>query len=84
MEIEGICVSKNFDGKVSLQSKKREEWIREIREQRLQEIAEETNSASHLASLSAKLLPERNECPRTHYSLMEQEERENSSCQRLR
>ena len=34
MEIEGACVSKNFDETVRLQYEKREEWIREIREER--------------------------------------------------
>ena len=36
MEIEGTCVSKNLDETVRLQSEKREEWIREIRGERLQ------------------------------------------------
>ena len=40
MEIEGNCVSKNFDETVRLHSEKRQEWIREIREERLQGIAE--------------------------------------------
>ena len=62
----------------------REKWIREIREERLQEIAERTSSAFRLASSSAELLPGRNECPGTHCSLIEQKKRENSSCQRLR
>ena len=46
------------------------------RQERLQEIAEGASSAPHLASSSAVSLPGRNECPRTHCSLMEQEERE--------
>ena len=33
-------VSKNFDEAVRLQSEKRQEWIREIRRERLQGIAE--------------------------------------------
>ena len=43
-------MSKNFDETVRLQSEKRHEWIREIREERLQGIAEGASSASHLAS----------------------------------
>ena len=39
VEIEGTCVSKNFDETVCLQSKKSEEWIREIKGERLQRIA---------------------------------------------
>ena len=35
---------KNLDETVRLQSEKREEWIREIREERLQEIAEDASS----------------------------------------
>ena len=77
-------MSKKFDETVRLQSEKREEWIREIRKERLQGIAEETSSAPSLASSSAASLPQRNECPGTHCSLIEQEERENSACQRLR
>ena len=77
-------MSKNFDETVCLQSKKKEEWIREIREERLQGIAEGTSSAPHLASSSAELLHGRNDSSGTYCSLIEQEERENSSCQRLR
>ena len=77
-------MSKNLNETVCLQSEKREEWIREIRKKRLQEIAEETSSAPRLASSSAESLPGRNECPGTHCNLIKQEERENSSCQRLR
>ena len=58
-------MSKNLDETVCLQSDEKE-WIRQIRKERLQRIAEGTN-----------------ECPGTHCSLIEQEERENSSCQRL-
>ena len=36
MEIEATCVSKNLDETVRLQSEKREEWIGEIRGERLQ------------------------------------------------
>ena len=77
-------MSKNFDETVCLQSEKREEWIREIREEILQGIAEGTSSALRLASSSAASFLERNECPRTHCSLIEQEERGRNSCQRLR
>ena len=51
------------------------------RGKRLQGIAEGPNSASCLASLSAALLPGRSECPGTHCSLIEQEEKKDSSCQ---
>ena len=81
MEIEGTCVSKNFDKTVRLQLGKKEEWIREIKEERLQGIAEGTISASRLDRSSAASFPWRNECPGTHCSLVEQEEREDSSCQ---
>ena len=73
VNIEGTSVSKNLDGTVRLQSEKRQEWIREIRGERLQGIAEGTSSASHLASSSAASFPGRNECPGTHCSLREQE-----------
>ena len=43
---------KYIDEKVRLQSEKREEWIREKREERLQGIAEGTSSALRLASSS--------------------------------
>ena len=39
MEVEGTCLSKNFDETVRLQSEIRREWIREVRGERLQEIA---------------------------------------------
>ena len=45
MEIEETCTSKNLDETVRLQSEKRQEWIREIKEERLQGIAEGTSSA---------------------------------------
>ena len=73
--IEGTCVSKYFDETERLQSKKREEWIREIRGQRLQEIAEGASSAPRLASSSAASFPRRNECAGYHCSLIKQEER---------
>ena len=74
-------MSKNFDETVPLQSKKKQEWIRKIREEKLQGIAECTSSALCLASSSAASFPGRNECPGTHCSLIIQEEREDSSCQ---
>ena len=76
----GTCVSKNLDETVRLQSKEREEWIREIRGERLQGIAESASSAPRLASSSVASFPGRNECPEIHCSLIEQEG-EDSSCQ---
>ena len=43
-------MSKNFDEKVRLQSEQRQEWIREIRGERLQGIAEGACSALRLAN----------------------------------
>ena len=54
-------MSKNIDETVHLQSEKREEWIREIRGERLQGIAEGTSSAPCLTSSSAMLFPGRND-----------------------
>ena len=65
-------------------SEKRENWIREIREERLQGIAEGTSSAPRLASSSAESFPMRNECPGTQCSLIEQEKKEDSFGQRFR
>ena len=76
-------MSKDFHETVRVQPEKREEWIREIREKRLQRIAEGASSAPRRASSSAESLPGINECPWTHCSLIEQK-RENSFCQRLR
>ena len=73
-------MSKNLDETVRLQSEIRREWIREIRGERLQGIVESASSAPRLASSSAVSFPGRNECPGTHYSLIEQG-REDSSCQ---
>ena len=73
-------MSKYFDETVRLQSEIGREWIREIKET-LQGIAEGASSAPRLASSSAASFPSRNECPGTHCSLIEQEEREDSSCQ---
>ena len=74
-------MSKNLDETVCLQSEKRQEWLREIRGERLQGIADGASSAPRLASSSAALFPGRNEFPGTHCSLIEKEEREDSSCQ---
>ena len=74
-------MSKNFDETVRLQSEIRREWIREIRGERLQGIAEGASSAPGLVNSSAVSLPARNECPGTHCSLIEQKERQDGSCQ---
>ena len=74
-------MSKNLDETVCLQSEKRDEWIQEVRGERLQGIAEGVSSTPRLASSSAALFSGRSECSGTHYSLIEQEEREDSSCQ---
>ena len=76
-------MSKNFDETVHLQSEKREEWIREIRGERLQGIAEGERSAPRLASSSVASFPGRNECPGTHCSLIEQEERKDSPARKF-
>ena len=73
-------MSKNLDETVRLQYEIRQEWIPEIREERLQGIAEGASSAPRLASSSAASFPSRNECPGIHCSLIEQE-REDSFCQ---
>ena len=72
VEIEGTCESKYFEETVGLQSEKRGE--------RLHGIAEGASSAPRLASSSAVSFPGRNECPGTHCSLIEQEEREDRPC----
>ena len=82
MEIKGSCALNNLDQTVHLQSEKREEWIQETKEERLQGIAKGTSNAPLLASSSAPLFPRRNKCLQNHCSLIEQEEREDSSCQR--
>ena len=69
-------MSKYFDETIRLQSEKRQKWIREIRGERLQKIAEGASSAPRLASSSAVSFPGRNECPGTHCSLIEQKEEE--------
>ena len=79
-------MSKNFDETVRLQSEKREEWIREIKGERLQGIAEGASSATRLVISSAASFPGRNKCPETHGRMTEQEEREDSYgqiCQRV-
>ena len=73
-------MSKNLDETVRHQSEIRREWIREIRGERLQGIAEGASSAPRPASSSAVSVPGRNKCPGTHCSLIEQE-REDSSYQ---
>ena len=65
-------MSKNFDETVRLQLEKREEWIREIRGERLQGIAEGTSSAPRLASSSAAWFPGRSDSSGTHCNLTEQ------------
>ena len=62
---------KSFDETVRLQSEKEREWIREIRGERLQGIAEGASSATLLASSSAASFPEGNQCPGTDCSLIE-------------
>ena len=75
-------MSKNLDETVRLQFENRQEWIQEIRGERLQGIAESMSRAPRLASSSAALFLRRNECPGTHCRLIVKEEREDSSCQR--
>ena len=74
-------MSKNFDETVRLQSEIRQKWIREIRGERLKGITEDKNSTPRLSKALPAPFPRRNECPGTHCSLIEQEEREYSSCQ---
>ena len=54
-----MCQS--FDETVCFQSEIKQEWIQEIRGERLQGIAEGTSSAFCLASSSATSLPRRND-----------------------
>ena len=54
---------------------------RDKRRERLQEIIEETSSAPRLASLLAASFSGKNECPGTNCSYIEQEGREDSSCE---
>ena len=74
-------MSRIFDETVRLQSEKKEEWIREIKEEGLQGITEGTSIAFRLASSSAASFPGRNKYPRTYCSLIKQEEREDNYCQ---
>ena len=74
-------MSKNLDETVRLQSGIRREWIREIRGERLQGTAEGSSSVPRLDSSSAASFPGRNECPGSPCSLIEQEEKKDSSCQ---
>ena len=74
-------MSKYFDETVHLQFEKKQECIREIRGERLQGIAEGASSTPLMASSSAVSFPGRNKCPGTHCSLIEQKEREDSTCQ---
>ena len=74
-------MSKNFDETVRLQSEIRQKWIREVRGERLQGIAEGVSSAPRLVSSLAESFPGRNECPGTHCGLIEQQKREDSFCQ---
>ena len=62
-------MSKNLAKTVRFHSEKREDWIPEIKGERLHEIAEGTSNSPSLAILSAASFPGRNECPGTHYSL---------------
>ena len=64
-------MSKYFEETVRLRSEKRGE--------RLQGIVEGASSAPRLASSSAVSFLGRNECPGTHCSLIQQEEREDRS-----
>ena len=51
-------MSKNLDETVRLQSEKRQEWIQEIRGERLQGIANGRSSTPRLATSSAELFSE--------------------------
>ena len=63
-------MSKNLVETVCLYSENREEWMREVRGEGLQGIAEGTSSAPRPANLSAASFPGRNEYQRTHRSVM--------------
>ena len=77
-ENRGTCGSKNFDETVRLKSEKREEWIREVRGVRQQGTAVGTICPLRLASSSTASFPGTNECPGTHWSLIVEEEKEES------
>ena len=72
MEIEGTCVSKNLDEAVRLQSEKRQEWIREIRQEKLQEITEGMSRPRRSPGETSL---------GTHCSLIVHQKRKDSSCQ---
>ena len=55
-------MSKNLDQTVRLQSEKRQKWIRGIRREKQQGIAENASSAPRLTSSSATSFPRRNKC----------------------
>ena len=76
-------MSKNLDETVRLQSEKRQEWMREIRKEKRQGIAEGASSAPRLASSSAALFFGRSKYPRTHCSLIAQEERKSVSARKF-
>ena len=63
-------MSKNLDATIPFQSKRKQEWIRKVRGERLQGITEGRSSAPRLANLSATSLPRRNECLGTHCILI--------------
>ena len=56
-------MSTNLDETVRLYSEKREEWIREVREERQDGAVGGQSCTFSQANLSAKLLPGRNEWP---------------------
>ena len=68
-------MSKNLNETMRLQTEKREGWIREVKGERLQGVAEGRSSAPRLASSSAASFPGRNECPVTNCSLTVKAER---------
>ena len=75
-------MSKNLDETVHLHSEKSDKWMRKIKGKKLQRIAEDMSNPPHLASSLAASFPARNKCPGTHCSLIEHEERKDSSCQK--
>ena len=60
---KGSCILKNLDETVHLQFNKKEEWIQQVKGERLQGTAKGRSSAPYQASSSAALFPGRNECP---------------------
>ena len=63
-------MSTKLDETVRLQSEKRQEWMPEVRGERLQGYVKGTSSAPLLANLLAGLFPGKNECSWTHCSLI--------------